>query len=195
MKNTKVYLTQKELENKMLNFNKEFSLTGVTFANVIYQNDFSKAKTINKEKQVQKITEVKITVGSDYTSKIQRIEVKKQGADSSDFKAMKMKGKSYTNGIENPVVHADKNPDFKMLVMIVENGTKRKTTYLHKGQVITLDQAVEMDLLTDSFYKKDTKKTAGRGVVNAENDFDFQTLGFDKIKQITINKTDYIVIR
>lgn len=195
MKNTKVYLTQKELENKMLNFNKEFSLTGVTFANVIYQNDFSKAKTINKEKQVQKITEVKITVGSDYTSKIQRIEVKKQGADSSDFQAMKMKGKSYTNGIENPVVHADKNPDFKMLVMIVENGTKRKTTYLHKGQVITLDQAVEMDLLTDSFYKKDTKKTAGRGVVNAENDFDFQTLGFDKIKQITINKTDYIVIR
>lgn len=79
--------------------------------------------------------------------------------------------------------------------MIVENGSKRKTTYLHKGQIITLDQAVEMDLLTDSFYKKDTKKTAGRGVVNAENDFDFQTLGFDKIKQITINKTDYIVIR
>lgn len=195
MKNTKVYLTQKELENKMLNFNKEFSLTGVTFANVIYQNDFSKSKTINKEKQVQKVTEVNITVGSDYTSKIQRIEVKKQGAESSDFQALKMKGKSYTNGIENPVVHADKNPDFKMLVMIVENGSKRKTTYLHKGQIITLDQAVEMDLLTDSFYKKDTKKTAGRGVVNAENDFDFQTLGFDKIKQITINKTDYIVIR
>ena len=195
MKNKRVYLVQEQLENMMLNFNKEVSLTGVTFANVIYMNDFSMSKTINKEKQVQKVTEVQITVGADYTSKVRRIEVKKQGAESSDFQAMKMNGKSYTNGFENPVCHSDKNPDFRMLIMIVENGTKRKTTYLHKGQVITLDQAVQMDLLTDSFYKNDNKSTAGRGVVNEENDFDFNTLGFDKIKQITMNGTDYIVIR
>lgn len=195
MKNSKVYLTQEQLENMMLNFNKEVSLSGVTFANVVYQNDYSKSKTKNKQKLVQKITETRITLGADYTSKVQRIEVKKQGAESSDFQAMKMNGKSYTNGTENPVVHADKNPKFRMLVMIIENGVKSKTTYLHNGQVITLKQAEEMDLLTDSHYNQEKKPTAGRGVVNAENDFKFNTLGFDKIKQITMNGTDYIVIR
>jgi len=193
MKNSRKYVTQAELENMMLNFNKEVSLTGVTFANVIYMNDVSGSRTINKQKALQKITEVRITLGSDYTSKVQRIEVKKQGAESSDFEAQKMNGKSYTNGYENPVVHADKNPDFKMLVMIVENGVKRKSTYLHNGQVITIDKAKELDLLTPSFFN--SKPTAGRGVVNEENNFEFNTLGFDKIKQITMNGTDYIVIK
>jgi len=195
MKNSKKYVTQEQLENMMLNFNKEVSLTGVTFASVIYQNDYSKSKTKNKQKLVQKITETRITLGADYTSKIRRIEVKKQGAESSDFKANKMNGKSYTNGVENPVVHADKNPSFKMLVMIIENGVKSKTTYLHNGQVITLKQAEEMDLLAGSHYNQTPQKTAGRGVVNEENNFKFNTLGFDKIKQITMNGTDYIVIR
>jgi hypothetical protein len=195
MKNSKVYLNQAELENKMLNFNKEVSFSGVTFANVIYKNDYSKSKTVKGVKQLQKITEQRITLGADYTSKVRRIEVNKQGAESSEFQAMEMKGKSYTNGIENPVVHADKNPDFKMLVMIVENGVKSSTTYLHNGEVVTMKQAEEMDLLTDAHYNNSTYSTAGRGVINEENNFKFNTLGFDKILQITINKVDYIIIK
>ena len=77
--------------------------------------------------------------------------------------------------------------------MIIENGTKRKTTYLHDGKTITIDKAKELDLLTPSFFAE--KSTSGRGVVNKENDFEFNTLGFDKIKQITMNGTDYIVIK
>jgi hypothetical protein len=193
MKNSKKHITQAQLESMFLSFNKEVSFSGVTFANVIYKNDVSGSRTINKQKALQKITEVQITLGTDYTKKVQRIEVKKQGAESSDFEAMKMNGKSYTNGIENPVVHADKNPEFKMLVMIVEHGTKRKSTYLHNGEIITIDQAKEMDLLTPSFFAE--RPPAGRGIVNEENNFDFNTLGFDKILQITINKTDYIIIK
>jgi len=193
MKNSKKHITQLELERMFLNFNKEVSFSGVTFGNVIYKNDVSGSRTINKQKALQKITEVQITLGSDYTSKVQRIEVKKQGAESSDFEAQKMNGKSYANGIENPVVQADKNPDFKMLVMIVEHNTKRKSTYLHNGEIITIDQAKELDLLTPSFFT--SRPSAGRGLVNEENNFDFNTLGFDKILQITINKVDYIVIK
>jgi len=194
MKNSKVHLTQAQLEEMMLNFNKEVSFSGVTFANVIYKNDYSKSKTVKKQKQLQKITEVRITVGSDYTSKVQRIEVKKQGAESSDFKANKMSGKSYTNGVENPVVHADKNPSKRMLVMIIENGVKHNTVYLHGGEIVTMKQAEEMDLLTPAHYKPNAV-VVGRGAVNEENAFKFNTLGFDKIQQITINKTDYIIVR
>jgi hypothetical protein len=194
MKNSKKHITQVELENMMLNFNKEVSFSGVTFANVMYKNDYAKSKTVSKKKQLQKISEVRITVGSDYESKVQRIEVKKQGAESSDFKANKMNGKSYTNGFENPVVHADKNPENKMLVMIIENGVKHNTTYLHNNEIVTMKQAEELDLLTPAHYKP-RAVVVGRGAVNEENAFKFNTLGFDKILQITINKTDYIVIR
>lgn len=193
MKNSKKFITQAQMEAMCLNFNKEVSFTGVTFANVIYKNDVSGSRTINKQKALQKTTEVQITLGADYTKKVQRIEVKKQGAESSDFEAQKMNGKSYTNGIENPVVHADKNPDFRMLVMIVEHSTKRKSTYFHNGEIITIEKATELDLLTPSFFT--SRPSAGRGIVNEENNFDFNTLGFDKILQITINKVDYIIIK
>jgi len=192
MKNSKVYITQAQLEAMFLNYKKEVAFTGVTFANVIYKGDVSGSRTINKVKALQKVTEVQITLGSSYEAKVQRLEVK-QGAESSDFEANKMSGKSYTNGYENPVVHSDKRPDFKMLVMIVEHKTKRKSTYFHNGEVITIDQATELDLLTPSFFAE--KTTAGRGLVSEENDFDFNTLGFDKIMQITLNKTDYMIIR
>jgi len=194
MKNSRLHITQLQLEEMMLNFNKEVSFSGVTFANVIYKNDYSKSKTINKVKQLQKITETRITLGANYTSKVQRVEINKQGAESSDFKAMPMKGKSYTNGTENPVVHADKNIEKRMLVMIVENGVKSNTTYLHNNEIVTMQQAEELDLLTNAHYKP-REIVVGRGAINQENAFKFNTLGFDKIQQITINKTDYIVIR
>jgi hypothetical protein len=194
MKKSKKYISQEELENLMINFDKNVSMTGVTFANVIYKNDYSKSKTVNKVKLLQKITEVRITLGSDYAKKVNRINTVKQGAEESNFVAQKMKGKSYTNGFNNPVVHADKNPNKKMLVMIIENGVKHKTTYLHNNKVITIKQAEEMDLLTPAHYKPNVS-SVGRGLIAEENSFKINTLGFDKILQITINKTDYIIVR
>jgi len=188
-----VKVTVNQLVEKFLNFKKDVSLTGVTFASVIYQNDVSGSVQVKGVKQLQKETECIITTGSKYESKIRRID-EKQGTENSDFNARKMNGKSYTNGIENPVVHADKNPDFKMLVMIVEahNRKSRKSTYFHNGVEITIEEAKAKGLLTNSFFSK--KKTAGRGLVSEENDFDFLTLGFDKIKSITMNKTTYLVV-
>lgn len=195
MKNSIKHITQEQLEEMMLNFKKEVSLTGVTFGDVIYKNDVSQSRTINKQKALQKVKECRITLGADYTKKVQKIHTVKQGADSSDFQANKMLGKSYTNGVDNPVVHSDKNPSFRMLVMICEaqNRKYNKTTYLHNGQVITIEQAKELDLLQPSFFAE--KTTAGRGSVSEENDFDYLTLGFDKILQITLNKTTYMIIK
>lgn len=194
MKNTKKHVTQEQLENMFLNFNKEVSLTGVTFGDVIYKNDVSKSRQKSGKKLMQKVKECRITLGSDYEKKVNKIHSVKQGMEA-DFKANKMLGKSYTNGKENPVVHADKNPNFRMLVMICEahNRKHNKTTYLHNGEIITIDEAKELDLLQPAFFDK--KSTAGRGSVSEENDFDYLTLGFDKILQITINKVDYIIIK
>jgi hypothetical protein len=194
MKNSIKYVAQVELETIFLNFKKEVSLTGVTFGDVIYKNDVSKSRTKGGEKVMQKVKECRITLGSDYETKVVKIHSVKQGMEA-DFKANKMLGKSYTNGKENPVVHADKNPDFKMLVMVCEahNRKHNKTTYLHNGQIITIDEAKELDLLQPAFFDK--KTTAGRGSVSEENDFDYLTLGFDKILQITLNKVTYVVVK
>jgi len=194
MKNSIEHVTQEQLENKFLNFKKEVSLTGVTFADVIYQNDVSGSRQVKGKKALQKVKQCRITLGADYTKKVQKIHTVKQGMES-DFKANKMLGKSYTNGVENPVVHSDKKPSFRMLVMICEASNRKhnKTTYLHNGQVITIEEATKLDLLQPSFFAE--KTTAGRGSVSEENDFDYLTLGFDKINQITLNKTTYIVIK
>lgn len=194
MKNSVKHITQEQLENMFLNFKKEVSLTGVTFADVIYQNDVSGSRQVKGKKALQKVKQCRITLGADYTKKVQKIHTVKQGMES-DFKANKMLGKSYTNGVDNPVVHADKKPTFRMLVMICEASNRKhnKTTYLHNGQIITIEEATKLDLLQPSFFAE--KTTAGRGTVSEENDFDYLTLGFDKINQITLNKTTYIVIK
>ena len=194
MKNSVKHVTQEQLENMFLNFKKEVSLTGVTFGDVIYQNDVSGSRQVGGKKTMQKVKQCRITLGTDYTKKVQKIHTVKQGMES-DFKANKMLGKSYTNGVDNPVVHSDKNPSFRMLVMICEASNRKynKTTYLHNGQIITIEEATKLDLLQPSFFAE--KTTAGRGSVSEENDFDYLTLGFDKINQITLNKTTYIVIK
>ena len=55
MKNSKVYITQAQLEAMFLNYKKEVAFTGVTFANVIYKGDVSGSRTINKVKALQKV--------------------------------------------------------------------------------------------------------------------------------------------
>jgi len=188
-----VKITREQLKELFRNFKKNVSLTGVTFAKVIYKNDVSGSVQVKGEKQLQKVTECIITMGAGYESKVKRID-EKQGTEESLFQARKLNGKFYKYGIENPVVASEKDPDFEMLVMIVEAKQRknRTSTYYHKGQEVTIEQAKEMNLLQPSFFSK--KKTAGRGLVSEENDFDFLTLGFDKILTLTMNKTDYLVI-
>ena len=79
------------------------------------------------------------------------------------------------------------------MVCEAHNRKHNKTTYLHNGQIITIDEAKELDLLQPAFFDK--KPTAGRGSVSEENDFDYLTLGFDKILQITLNKVTYMVVK
>jgi len=188
-----LFISREELKEMFRNFNKNVSFSGVTFANVTYANDVSGSRTINKQKQLQKVTEAMITLGSDYENKVNRILENKQDEENPDFRAMKMKGKFYKYGKANPVVASEKNPDFEMLVMIVEakNRKHRKSVYFHNNKEITIEEAKEKDLLTPSFFNK--KSTSGRGSVSEENDFDFNTLGFDKIQSIKLNKTLYLI--
>jgi hypothetical protein len=179
-----VKITREALKNIFRSFNKNVSLTGVTFANIHYFNDVSKSSTVKGQKQLQKDVKVNITVGSDYESKVQRLS-DDRGFESEDNWFF------YKYGIENPVVASKSNPNKEYLVMIVENHTKRQTTYYHQGMPITIDEAKEQGLLQNGFFTE--KKTAGRGTVAKEDDFDFNVLSFDNILSITLNKTLYIV--
>lgn len=179
-----VKITREALKNIFRDFNKNVSLTGVTFANVHYFNDVSKSATVKGKKQLQKNVRVTTTVGSNYESKIQRLSDDK-GFESEENWFF------YKYGIKNPVVASKSNPDKEYLVMIVENHTKRQTTYYHQGMPITIDEAKEQGLLQNGFFAE--KKTAGRGTVAKEDDFDFNVLSFDNIVAITLNKVIYIV--
>ena len=177
-------ITREALKNKFRKFNENISLTGVTFAHVTYANDVSGSKVVKGQHQLQKVVDVTITVGSKYQDKIQRLTGNEKFESATNWFF-------YKYGVENPVVASKKDDGKEYLVMIVENHTKRKTKYFHCGVEITIPEAKEGGLLRDSFFSK--KKTAGRGSVSENEDFDFNVLSFDNIVSITLNKTLYIV--
>jgi len=189
----KVTITRERLVDMFRNFKKEVSFSGVTFLKVVYANDVAGSRTINKKKALTKITEAIITVGASYEKKINKIAEVKQQMGDVDFKAQKMLGKFYKYGVDVPVVASEKKPDFEMLVMMIEQHQRknRSSVYFYNGKPISIADANEKNLLQPSFFK--AKPTAGRGVVNEENDFDINTLGFDKIVSIKVNNTVFKV--
>ena len=191
-------ISRDELRQKFIDFKKQISWSGVTFAFVEYiTNEYgSKTKTVTdangkktKEYALQKRVLTQITVGSDYESKVQRIQKKQD--EKPDFKAGELIGKFYKYGKAVPIVANTKNPEFEMLVMIFENHTKPKVELLCKGKEITEEDAIKQDLFTPSYFAE--KTTAGRGEVNPEFDFAYRTLGFDKIVKLNIAGEEYII--
>ena len=179
-------ITRADLLKMFLNFEKEVAFTGVAFGKIVYMTDESGSITVNKQKQLQKITRTQITLGSNYEARINR-DLVKQG-EEANFTAQSMTGKQHVNKI---VVEAVKDPSKKYLCCVVEHHVKPLTVYFHNKQRISFESAKEKGLFMPSFFNE--KKTAGRGNMSEEKDFHFFTLGFDKIISITLNKTKFIV--
>lgn len=178
-------ISRQDLVNMFLNFKKEVAFTGVAFAKIVYHTDESGSIVVNKQKQLQKRTSTQITLGSNYEARINR-DLTKQG-EEANFTAQSMTGKTHINEL---VVEADKT-GAKMLCCVVEHHVKPSTIFFHHGEAITKKKAIDKGLFQPSYFAE--KKTAGRGNMSEEKDFHYFTLGFDKIIQIVINKTKYLI--
>jgi len=165
------------------------SVKGVTFANVTYFVNESKSRTIAGAKALQKEVTVNVTLNANYTAKVNRIKENKQD-ETPDFISEEMKGKKFMFENCRTLVEAEKTGKV-MLYCMRENKAKSRVVYFHNGLTITKEKAIEKNLFAPSFFAP--KTTAGRGEIEAENDFSVFTVGIDNIKRITINKTEYIV--
>lgn len=186
---TKIVRTTKEgLLNTLSEFKKNIAFTGCAFGNIVYFVDESGAKTVNKQKVLQKLTRVNITIGANYEGRINR-DLVKQG-EEANFTAQSMSGKVYIN--DEGVIATDVKTGLKKyLVATVENKTTPDTIYFHEGKRITKDKAIELDLFMPSYFAD--KKTSGRGNMSEEKDFHTISPNLDNVISLTLNKVKYIV--
>lgn len=164
------------------------SIKGVTFTSITYKTDESKSRTIAGKKALQKEVTLNVTLNANYDAKVNRIIENKQDG-TPDFEARAMKGKKLSFDDCRSIVENDKGN--KMLYCFKEHNAKSNITYFHQDCVISFDKAKEKDLFAPSFFAE--KETAGRGEINPENDFAVFTVGFDKIKRITIKGEEYFI--
>ena len=123
MKNVK-NVTRAEAVVLFENFDKEISMTGVTFGSITYLVDESKSKTVNKQKLIKKLTTVNVTFGASYGAKVNRIVTNKQG-QVIDFTPEAPKGKEYyMDG--SPIMRDLKTGEKRYVMCIIENGVTRK---------------------------------------------------------------------
>ena len=93
-------VSKNKLIEMFLNYKKEVTFSGVTFANITYLVDESKSKTVNKEKMLKKQVTVQIMLGASYQDKVNRI-IEKENQDKEKAEKMgsflsgEMSGKAY----------------------------------------------------------------------------------------------------
>lgn len=187
MKNNKIrkdkkVITRAELRAMLLNFK------GVTFSHVVAFTDEYGSRVVDKVRQLQKLTFRNITIGSDYANRVNN-RLEKQG-ETADFVSEAMSGKAFVDG-SIALAYAIKTPSKEYLVCDQELKAKVRTTYFHKGRKISKEKAIEMNLFAPSFFAE--KKTAGRGLVDADKNFFRLTIGLENIIAITLHKVHYII--
>lgn len=182
------HISKLGLLNLLLEFRKNISNTGTAFGNVVYHTDESGSRTQAGKKVLQKMVRTNITIGSNYEGRVNR-DLTRQG-EEANFTAQPKSGMQYIND-EGVILMDIKTGLKRYLAAIVENKTKPKTVYFHKGERITYEKAVELDLFAPSYFAEE--KTAGRGNVSEEKNFHVINLNFDNIISITLNKVKYIV--
>lgn len=163
-------------------------ISGVTFAHVVAFTDEYASRVVKGNRQLQKLTFRNVTIGSDYTNRVNR-RLEKQG-EEANFVSEAMSGKSFVEG-SRVLAHANKDVNKTYLVCDQEKNAKTRTIYFHEGKKITKESAIEKNLFAPSFFAE--KKTAGRGQVAEENNFFRLTIGVDNIIAIKLNKVEYII--
>jgi hypothetical protein len=189
MKNL-VTITKGQAVSMFSNYKKEVSASGVAFSNITYLVDESKSKTVGGKKMLQKMVETNATIGSDYAKKVNRIAKDKQGMEI-DFVAQPMKGKEYVSK-GNPVCMDTKTEQKRYLVFIVEQNANPKSQLILNGKEVKREDVWNETYITPAGLKPSA--TAGRGIVNEENNFFFRTLDFDNLISFNMNGNKYLIV-
>lgn len=158
-------------------------LSGVTFSHIVAFTDEYGSRVVKGQRQLQKLTFRNITIGSDYTNRV----IRRIG---EEFVSEEMSGKSFIEG-SKCLAFANKNPQKMYLVCDQEKKAKVVTHYYHNGKKVSKEDAIAQNLFAPSFFAE--KKTAGRGLVDAEDNFYRITIGLDNVIAITLNKVHYII--
>ena len=180
------FVTKEQLLGVFLNAEKTSLFKGVQFAHIVYFCDESGSRLVNKARVLQKFVRTCITVGSDYEARINR-DLEKRG-EEGNFTSQGMSGQTRINKY---VSQSDKSQKHN-LVAIVEHQNTPETVYIHDRKVIDVKEAIKKDLFMPSHFAE--KKTSGRGNMSEEKDFNYFTLGFDKIISVKIKGTKYKVV-
>jgi hypothetical protein len=159
--------------------------TRSTAVSMTYFVDDSRSRTIKGAKQVQKLVRVKNAyLNHDYTNKV---IIK---TDNPEFVAHELKGKTR---ISTTILQSNSTAEFMLDAKILKTEAVELLGYFHKGNPITEAEALALDLWTDSYLNPKPKKTAGRGLVAVEDDFNMITPYISRITLIKFCGTEYLI--
>ena len=190
-------VSKNKLIEMFLNYKKEVTFSGVTFANITYLVDESKSKTVNKEKMLRKQVTVQIMLGASYQDKVNRI-IEKENQDKEKAEKMgsflsgEMSGKAYVIP-DNRFVAKTLKTGEELLCYIIETRVTPRTKYFLNDENLTPIKTEEAR--TEAYFTPAglNPKRAEMGGISEENKFFFNTLYFKNIQAITMNKKRYIV--
>lgn len=161
---------------------------GTTFSHVVAFTDEYGSRVVAGKRQLQKLTFRNITIGSNYENRVNS-RLEKQG-DEANFESEAMSGKTFVEG-SNCLAFMNKNPKVEYLVCDQEKKAKVNVWFYHNGEKIKKEDAIAKNLFAPAYFKE--KQTAGRGLVDKENNFFRLTITLTNIIAITYKGTNYII--
>jgi len=162
--------------------------SGTTFSHVVAFTDEYGSRVAQGKRQLQKLTFRNITIGSNYENRVNR-RLEKQG-DEVGFESQEMSGKTFVES-SNCLAFMNKNPKVEYLVCDQEKKAKVNVFLYHNGEKIKKEDAIAKNLFAPSYFAE--KSTAGRGLVDEENNFFRLTLTLTNIIALTYKGVNYII--
>ncbi len=149
-----VKMTMQQLLDFMQNDNKGATFSGLTY--FVNEAGSRQDKTYDefdgKRHKLQKLVSLNATLHSKYKAKIDRI-LKECGIEF-EWTPNKMTGRFYSDYDKNRAIcfkdGAEQNADNAYLVFVAETHSKPQTTYYHKGQEISREEARTLEFFTPS---------------------------------------------
>ena len=160
--------------------------TPSTAISLTYFVDDSRSRTIKGVKQVQKLVRISNNayLNHDYTNKVKNL------TGSTDFVAEGLKGKSR---ISTTILQSDSTNEFMLDIKVLRTEKIELLGYYHNGKEITEAEAVALELWAPIYFNPTPKKTAGRGLVDAEHNFNMITPYISRILKIKFRGTEYLI--
>jgi hypothetical protein len=178
-------LTQQPISvENFTNLIKDF--TRSTSVSLTYFVDDSRSRTIKGEKQIQKLVRISNNayLNHDYTNKVKVL------SGDNTFVAHELKGKTR---ISSTILQSQKTNEFMLDIKVLRTEKVELLGYFHNGKEITEAEAISMELWAPIYYNPTPKKTAGRGLVSEQDDFNMITPYISRICLIKFNGTEYLI--